>query len=65
MPLHRNVPATGRLFEFRFVVIVSFRDELMFGERFYYSLDDLLEPLGVKPHSQYRSEAADISSTDH
>jgi hypothetical protein len=48
-----GVPATGRVFELPFVVVVSYRDGLMHGERFYYSLDRLLEGLGVPPRPQY------------
>ena len=39
---------TGREIEFRFVVILGFRDGLMAGERFYYDLAHLLRQLGVE-----------------
>lgn len=42
---------TGREVDFRFVVIVGFRDGLMAGERFYYDLDTLRGQLGVREAS--------------
>ena len=49
--LHRGtflgIPPTGRAIELQFVVLVSFRDGLMAGERFYYDLTGLLRQLGV------------------
>ena len=53
-----GVPATQRLFKLRFVVIVSFKAGLMMGERFYYSLDELLEHLGQPNRKPYMGEAA-------
>lgn len=38
---------TGRAVDFRFTVIVSFRDGLMAGERFYYDRATLWQQLGV------------------
>ncbi len=43
----RNVPATGRDVEFRFVVFVDFRDGLMNGERFYYDAATLWRQIGA------------------
>jgi steroid delta-isomerase-like uncharacterized protein len=53
-----GIAATQRMFKLRFVVIVSFRDGLMMGERFYYSLDELLEHLGQPNRKPYPGEAA-------
>jgi steroid delta-isomerase-like uncharacterized protein len=53
-----GIAATQRMFKLRFVVIVSFRDGLMMGERFYYSLDELLEHLGQPNRKPYLGEAA-------
>jgi ketosteroid isomerase-like protein len=53
-----DIPATGRSFRLSFVVVVSFRDGLMLGERFYYSLDGLLMKLGAAPRAPYAGEAA-------
>ena len=53
-----DIPATGHKFRLSFVVVVSFRDGLMLGERFYYSLDRLLQELGVAPRAPYAGEAA-------
>ena len=44
-----GIPATGRVFNLRFCVIVAFRDGLMLGERFYYSPDALLKQLDFTP----------------
>jgi steroid delta-isomerase-like uncharacterized protein len=38
---------TGRDIELRLAVVISFRDGLMLGERFYYDLSSLLTQLGV------------------
>jgi len=53
-----GVAATGRRFQLRFVVVVSFRDGLMQGERFYYSLDALLKHLGQPGRAPYAGDAA-------
>ena len=53
-----GIAATQRVFKLRFVVIVSFRDGLMMGERFYYSLDELLEQLGQPNRKPYLGEVA-------
>ena len=53
-----GVPATQRVFKLRFVVIVSFREGLMLGERFYYSLDALLGHLGQRTREPYEGQAA-------
>ncbi len=42
-----GLKATGRSIDFPFVVVISFRDGLMLGERFYYNLPHLLDQLGV------------------
>jgi hypothetical protein len=42
-----GIPATGRRVDFRFAVIVSFRDGLLAGERLYYDLFGILRQLGV------------------
>jgi predicted ester cyclase len=38
-------PPTGRSISFRFAVVVTFRDGLMAGEKFYYDRLSLLEQL--------------------
>jgi steroid delta-isomerase-like uncharacterized protein len=43
-----GVAPTGREIEFRFVVILGFRDGLMAGERFYYDLARLLRQIGAE-----------------
>lgn len=53
-----GVPATGHVFELPFVVVVSYRDGLMHGERFYYSLDRLLAGLGAATRPQYAGQTA-------
>lgn len=42
-----GLPPTGRPIDFRFVVIIDFRDGLMAGERFYYDLGGLLRQIGA------------------
>ena len=42
-----GLKAPGRSIDFPFVVIISFREGLMLGERFYYNLPHLLDQLGV------------------
>jgi SnoaL-like domain len=51
-----DIPATGNKFRLSFVVVVSFRDGLMLGERFYYSLDSLLLKLGDARRAPYAGE---------
>lgn len=41
-----GIPATGKAIVQPFVVVVSFRDQLMAGERFYYDLASLVRQLG-------------------
>jgi predicted ester cyclase len=53
-----GVPPTGTLFKLSFVVVVAFREGLMMGERFYYSLDQLLTRLGVPARAPYAGETA-------
>ena len=43
-----GIPATGRSIDFSLAVIITFRDGLMAGERFYYDLATLLRQIGVK-----------------
>ncbi len=45
-PFHGLAP-TGRDIDLRLAVIITFRDGLMLGERFYYDLSSLLFQLGV------------------
>ncbi len=42
-----GIPATGRPIDFSLAVIITFRDGLMAGERFYNDLATLLRQLGV------------------
>ena len=42
-----GIPATGRPIDFSLAVIITFRDGLMAGERFYYDLATLLRQMGV------------------
>ncbi|MBI5717786.1 MAG: ester cyclase [Burkholderiales bacterium] len=44
-----SLAATGREVNFRFVVVVGFRDGLMAGERFFYDSATLLGQLGALP----------------
>ena len=53
-----GIAPTRRTFKLRFVVVVSFRDGLMLGERFYYSLDVLLKHLGQPGRAPYVGGAA-------
>src|SRR6476620_9111729 len=41
-----GVPARGQVIRLPLVVIVTFRDRLMAGERFYYDLVDLMRQIG-------------------
>lgn len=47
-PFHGLAP-TGLAVDFRFVVVVDFRDGLMAGERFFYDRATLARQLGVAP----------------
>lgn len=42
-----GIPATGRPIDFKLAVIISFRDGLLSGERFYYDARTLLQQLNV------------------
>ena len=42
-----GIPPTGKPINFPVAVIITFRDGLMAGERFYYDLSTLLRQLGV------------------
>ena len=42
-----GLPATGRSIEIRLAVVITFKDGLMLGERFYYDTGALLSQLGV------------------
>ena len=42
-----GIPPTGRPIDFPLAVVISFRDGLMSGERFYYDLATLLRQLGL------------------
>jgi len=42
-----GIPATGKPIDFPLAVIITFRDGLMAGERFYYDLATLLRQIGV------------------
>ena len=42
-----GLKATGRSIDLPFVVIIGFKEGLMFGGRFYYNLPYLLDQLGV------------------
>ncbi len=44
-----GLAATGREVDFRFVVVVGFRDGLMAGERFFYDSATLFGQLGARP----------------
>jgi steroid delta-isomerase-like uncharacterized protein len=44
---YRGIAATGRSINLPFVIVVSFRDGLMSGERFYYDRATLLSQIGV------------------
>ena len=46
-----GVAPTGKEVDFRFVVVVSFRDGLMAGERFYYDQASLWRQIGASPRS--------------
>ena len=50
---------TGRNIELRLAVVISFRDGLILGERFYYDLSSLLSQLGVSrlPRISHVAEA--------
>lgn len=43
-----GIPASGRSIELPLVVIVTFRDGLMLGERFYYDLSLLFRQIGAQ-----------------
>lgn len=43
-----GVPATGRPIDFPLMVVISFKDGLMAGERFYYDLGTLMRQIGAK-----------------
>jgi steroid delta-isomerase-like uncharacterized protein len=49
-----GIAPTGRPIDFRFVVIVTFRDGLMAGETFYYDLAGLLRQIGVTDASRVK-----------
>lgn len=42
-----GIAATGKPVRFRFTVFVTFRDGLMFSEKFYYDLAGLLSQIGA------------------
>lgn len=42
-----GIPPTGQPVDFPVAVIITFRDSLMAGERFYYDLATILRQLGV------------------
>ena len=44
-----GIAATGRTLEIPFVVIVTFRDDLMLGERLYWDQAQVLRQLGLVP----------------
>ena len=42
-----GIPATGKPIDFPLAVVITFRDGLLAGERFYYDLATLLRQIGV------------------
>ncbi|HSW06436.1 nuclear transport factor 2 family protein [Aquabacterium sp.] len=46
---YRGIPASGRPIDLPLVIVVSFRDGLMSGERFYYDRKTLLDQIAAKP----------------
>jgi steroid delta-isomerase-like uncharacterized protein len=42
-----GLPATGRSIEIRLAVVITFKDGLMVGERFYYDTGALFSQLGI------------------